>query len=430
MAAVKLQETPDHIIRDIALAEAGRRNVSFSVKEMPVLTEIKRRFGKERPLEGLRIGMSLHITTETAYLVDTLTAGGAKVAICSCNPLSSMDDCIAYLASEGVNVFGYRGESVEDYYRFIGKVIETGPDITVDDGCDLIKTLHEKRPELAARVIGGTEETTTGVHRLKAMHAEGALKYPVIAVNDSFTKHMFDNYYGTGQSAIDGVVRASNVLFAGKTVVVAGYGDCGKGVALRARGLGAKVVVTEVDPRRALQAAMDGHRVMPMEEAAGAGDIFITTTGNRDIIPFSAIQRMKDGAILANAGHFNNEIDVAALEKEAEEKEETRPLFMRYRVKGEDGNMRDVYLCGEGRLVNLACAEGHPSSVLDLSFSGQALAIEHIAKNRGKLRPGVMLLPDDIDLGIARMKLGSMGMRIDQLTDKQRKYMAGWKEGT
>jgi len=422
---MELQETPNYSIRDIALAESGRRNVSFSIKEMPVLAAIKQRFEREKPLKGLCIGMSLHITTETAFLVDALEAGGASVAICSCNPLSSMDDCIAYLAKKGVKVFGYRGETIKDYYRFIEKVIETKPDITVDDGCDLIKTLHEKYPELASKTIGGTEETTTGVHRVKAMEADGVLKYPVIAVNDNFTKHMFDNYYGTGQSALDGVIRASNVLFAGKTLVVAGYGDCGKGVALRASGLGAKVIVTEVDSRRGLQAAMDGHRVMPMEEAASKGDIFITTTGNKGIITIDDVKRMKDGAILANAGHFNNEIDVAALEANAEEKEETRPLFMRYRISG-----KDVYLCGEGRLVNLACAEGHPSSVLDLSFSGQALAIEYIARNRGKLKPGVMLLPDSMDLSIANMKLASMGIRIDHLTDEQKKYMAGWKEGT
>ena len=420
-----LQETGDYCIRDISLAENGRKNVSFTVKEMPVLTRVKERFEKERPLKGLKIGMALHITTETAYLVDTLTAGGAEVAICSCNPLSSMDDCIAYLAKRGVKVFGYRGESVGDYYRFIDRVIGTGPNITVDDGCDLVKAMHEKRPDLLKNVVGGTEETTTGIHRAKAMEKEGALKYPVIAVNDNFTKHMFDNYYGTGQSAIDGVIRASNVLFAGKTVVVSGYGDCGKGVALRAGGLGAKVIVTEVDPRRALQAAMDGHRVMRMKEAAPLGDIFITATGNKGVITLEAMEKMKDSAILANAGHFDNEIDVGALEKSAEEKEEVRPLFTRYRLRG-----KDVYLCGEGRLVNLACAEGHPSSVMDLSFAGQALAIEYLARNRGKLKPGVIMLPEGMDARIAELKLEGMGIAIDRLTGEQMKYLAGWKEGT
>ncbi len=419
----RLQETDRYCIRDISLAERGRKNISYTIKEMPVLSRIKARFEKERPLTGMRVGMALHITTETAYLVDTLTAGGAEVAICSCNPLSTQDDCAAYLAKKGISVFGYKGESVEDYYRFIGKVIDTEPDITVDDGCDLIKAVHEKRPGLLKTIKGGTEETTTGVKRLGAMEKEGALKYPVIAVNDSPTKHLFDNYYGTGQSAIDGVIRASNVLFAGKTVVVAGYGDCGRGVAMRSRGLGAKVIVTEVDPRRALQAAMDGHRVMRMDDAAKEGDIFITVTGAKGVIRMGHMEGMRDGAILANAGHFNNEIDVGALEREAAEKEEVRPLFKRYRLGG-----GDVYLCGEGRLVNLACAEGHPSAVLDLSFAGQALAVEYLAKNR--LKPGVSMLPDSIDKSIALMKLESMGIGIDSLTKEQREYLAGWKEGT
>lgn len=420
-----LQETENYCVKDISLAEDGRKNISFSIKEMPVLTKVKERFSKEKPLKGIRIGMALHITTETAYLVDTLIDGGAEVAICSCNPLSSMDDCIAYLAEKGVKVFAYRGETIKDYYRFIEKVIQTKPVVTVDDGCDLIKMMHEKYPELIGNIIGGCEETTTGVHRLRAMEKDGALKYPVIAVNDNFTKHMFDNHYGTGQSALDGIIRASNVLFAGKTIVVAGYGDCGKGVALRARGLGASVVVTEVDPRRALQAVMDGNRVMKMEEAAKTGDIFVTTTGNKGIVTMDHVKLMKDSAILANAGHFDSEIDVKGLEQDASEKEDVRPLFRRYRIDG-----KDVYLCGEGRLVNLACGEGHPSSVLDLSFAGQALAVEYLVKNRGKLKPGVLMLPDEIDESIAKLKLQSMKVTIDRLTKEQVIYLSGWKEGT
>ncbi len=420
-----IHETSSYSIRDISLAETGRKNIAFSITELPVLTIIKRRFEQEKPLKGIRVGMALHITTETAYLVDTLVAGGASVAICSCNPLSTQDDSSAYLAKEGVQVFGYKGENKEDYYRFIEKVIAFKPQVTVDDGCDLVKTLHEKHPELLKGMIGGSEETTTGVRRLQAMAKAGQLKYPMIAVNDNFTKHLFDNYYGTGQSAIDGVIRASNILFAGRIVVVVGYGDCGKGVATRAKGLGAQVIVTEVDEKRGLQAVMDGFRVMPMLEAAKLGEVFITVTGNKNVVSMDAIRLMKNSVILANAGHFDNEIDVHGLEKNASEIEEMRPLFKRFRI-----GTKDVYLCGEGRLVNLACAEGHPSSVLDMSFAGQALAVEYLVKNKGKLAPGVVHLPEEIDNNIARLKLESMGVKIDHLSPEQNAYLNEWQEGT
>ena len=420
-----MEETENYIIKDISLAEKGRKNISLSIKEMPVLTKIKERYEKEKPFDGIKIGMALHITTETAYLVDVLVAGGAEVAICGCNPLSSMDDCVAYLAKKGVKVYCYRGETIEDYYKFINKVIEFAPHITIDDGCDLVKAIHEDHPELINEIIGGCEETTTGIHRLKAMQKDNALKYPMIAVNDNFTKHLFDNYYGTGQSALDGVIRASNYLIAGKNVVIVGYEDCGKGLALRAKGMGGNVIVTEIDAKPALQAAMDGHRVMKMEDASVIGDIFISVTGNKHVIPLSIMKKMKDGVILANAGHFDNEIDVVALEENAQEKENIRTLFDRYNLDG-----KDIYLCGEGRLVNLANAEGHPSSVLDLSFAGQALGAEYLVKNKGNLPNEVINLPDDLDSKIAEMKVKCMNIELDELTDEQRKYLNSWEEGT
>jgi adenosylhomocysteinase len=420
-----IAETEDYSIKDISLAEQGRQNISYSISEMPVLTRLKARFEAEKPLAGIRVGMALHITTETAYLVDTLVAGGAEVAICSCNPLSSQDDSCAYLAAKGVKVFGYKGETKEDYYRFISKVIEFRPQITVDDGCDLVTELHNKHPELLKGVIGGSEETTTGVRRLLSMEHAGALKYPMIAVNDNFTKHMFDNFYGTGQSAMDGIIRASNILVAGKTVVVLGYGPCGKGVALRARALGANVIVTEVCPKMALQALMDGYRVMKFRDAAPLGNIFVTVTGNLNVIPFWSMGSMKEGAILSNAGHFDNEIELGKLEAEADEKEEVRPLFVRYKLGG-----KNLYVCGEGRLVNLACAEGHPSSVLDMSFAGQALAVEHLVKNQGQLKPGVIYLPEELDIEIAKIKLEEIGIELDELTPEQMAYLEGWQEGT
>jgi len=412
-------------VKDIKLAEEGRRNIEWAESQMGALLRVRERFEKEKPLKGHRIGMALHVTKETAVLVRTFIAGGAEVAITSCNPLSTQDNVAAALAKDGVNVYAYKGESIEDYYRFINKVIEFGPDVTIDDGCDLVTEVHTKHPEMAPGIICGCEETTTGIIRLRAMEREGVLKYPIIAVNDSETKHLMDNYYGTGQSAVDGIIRASNVLISGKTVVIAGYGDCGKGVAMRMRGLGANVIVTEVNPFRALQAIMDGNRVMPMDRAAGEGDIFVTVTGDINVITLDHIRKMKDGAILANAGHFNNEIDVNGLESAASSKREIRPLFTEYVVDG-----KKVFLCGEGRLVNLSCAEGHPSTVMSLSFCNQALGVEWGIKNADKLEPKVYRLPPDIDELVSRLQLEAMGVEIDTLSDEQTEYLKSWRSGT
>ncbi|MCK5734786.1 MAG: adenosylhomocysteinase, partial [Candidatus Latescibacteria bacterium] len=359
-------------VKDINLAEQGLKNLEWAEIQMGALLKVRERFIKEQPLKGYRVGMALHVTKETAILVRTLIAGGAQVAIASCNPLSTQDDAAAALASEGVRVYAYKGETREDYYRFIEEVIRFKPHVTIDDGCDLISEIHTKYPELIKDIICGCEETTTGVIRLRAMEQDGALKYPVIAVNDCQTKHLMDNYYGTGQSSLDGILRASNVLISGKTLVVAGYGNCGKGVALRGKGFGANVIVTEVDPFCALQAKMDGFRVMPMAQAVLEGDLYVTVTGDLHVISMDHIRAMKDGAILANSGHFDNEVDVQGLEKAASAKRSIRPLFDEYVVDG-----KRVFLCGEGRLVNLACAEGHPSTVMALSFCDQALGVEY-----------------------------------------------------
>ncbi|MFN7991416.1 MAG: adenosylhomocysteinase [Candidatus Micrarchaeia archaeon] len=414
----------DHEVRDIALADAGMLNIEYAEKSMPILTGIGKRFAKEKPFRGLRIGMALHVTKETAVLVRALSSGGAEVSIAGCNPLSTQDDVAAALASEGVNVYAKKGETKEEYYDYIERVIAHKPDLTIDDGCDLVSAIHERHRDLAGRMIGGCEETTTGVVRLRAMEKDGALRYPVVAVNDNKTKHLLDNYYGTGQSSLDGILRATNTLIAGKTFVVAGYGDCGKGVAERARGMGARVVVTEVDPFCALQAALDGHAVMRMDEAAPAGDIFLTVTGNKNVITTDHIKRMKDGAILANSGHFDVEIDVAGMNRLARPRR-IRPYLDEYAIGG-----RKIYLCGEGRLVNLAAAEGHPSQVMATSFAGQALACEHLVRNRGKLKPGVVTLPGEIDVMIAGLQLEALGLRIDKLTAEQKKYLASWQEGT
>jgi adenosylhomocysteinase len=411
-------------VKDISLAEQGKLNIELAEMRMGALLKVKERFAREKPLKGLTIGMALHVTKETAVLVRTLIAGGAKVAITGCNPLSTQDDVAAALAKEGVMIFAYKGENHEDYYRYLTKVIEAKPDITIDDGCDLVSEIHTKHPELIKTILGGCEETTTGIIRLRAMEKDKALEYPVIAVNDNKTKHLLDNYYGTGQSTIDGILRATNILFAGKSVVVCGYGSCGKGVALKSKGLGANVVVTEIDPFRALQAMLDGFGVMPLKEAAKIGDVFITVTGNKNVIDSEHILLMKDGAILANAGHFDAEINVKFLEKEGK-KRKMRPFLDEYIVKG-----KRVYLCGEGRLVNLSAAEGHPSEVMSTSFCGQALACEFIAKNKGKLKPGVITLPSDIDDLIATLQLEAMGVKFDKLTDEQKKYLASWQEGT
>ncbi|MHB9028128.1 MAG: adenosylhomocysteinase [Candidatus Latescibacterota bacterium] len=412
-------------IKDISLAEQGRRNIQWAERQMGALLKVRERFEREKPLAGRRIGLALHITKETAVLVHTLIAGGAEVAITSCNPLSTQDDVAAALAAEGIATFGYKGESVEDYYRFVNAVLDFNPDVTIDDGCDLVTAVHMSRTDLIGKMIVGCEETTTGIIRLCSMDREGALKYPVIAVNDCDTKHLMDNYYGTGQSTIDGILRASNLLIAGKTVVVAGYGNCGKGVALRAKGLGGNVIITEVNPFRALQAAMDGFRVMKMAEAAPLGDLFITVTGDLHVITTDHVRLMKDGAVLANSGHFNNEIDVNGLEKESSSKLTIRPWFDEFVVNG-----KSVFLCGEGRLVNLACAEGHPSTVMAMSFCDQALGVEYGVKNYGKLAPGVHQLPAEIDMRVAELQLEAMGVDIDTLTPEQVEYLNSWREGT
>jgi len=412
-------------IKDIALAEQGKKNIEWAESQMGALLKVRERFEREKPLAGHRIGMALHITKETAALVRTLIAGGAEVAITSCNPLSTQDDVAAALAADGIAVYGYKGESVEEYYRFINAVLDFEPDVTIDDGCDLVTAVHKDRTDLLDGMICGCEETTTGIIRLRSMEKDGALKYPVIAVNDCDTKHLMDNYYGTGQSTIDGIMRASNILFAGKTVVVIGYGNCGKGVSLRAKGFGANVIVTEVNPFRALQAAMDGFRVMKMDEAAPLGDVFISVTGNLHVISLDHIRKMKNGAILANSGHFNNEIDVDGLEEKAESKRTIRPYFDEYEIDG-----KSVFLCGEGRLVNLSCAEGHPSTVMAMSFCDQALGVEYGIRNRGRLEPGVHKLPVEIDMQVAELQLEAMGVSIDELTPEQVEYLNSWQEGT
>ena len=412
-------------VKDITLADQGNRNIELAESQMGALLKVRERFEREKPLSGHRIGLALHITKETAALVRTLIAGGAEVAITSCNPLSTQDDVAAALAVEGIPTYGIKGESVEDYYRFITAVLDFNPDITIDDGCDLVSAVHTDRKDLIDNMLFGCEETTTGIIRLKSMEKEGALHYPIIAVNDCDTKHLMDNYYGTGQSTMDGILRASNVLLAGKTVVVIGYGNCGKGVSMRAKGLGANVIVTEVKPFRGLQAAMDGFRVMKMDEAALLGDIFITVTGNVHVISTDHIRTMKPGAILANSGHFDNEIDVKGLKKIASSKRTIRPLFDEYTV---DGKL--VYLCGEGRLVNLACGEGHPSTVMALSFCDQALGVEYGIKNQGILTPGVHTLPEEIDIHVAELQLEAMNVKIDEITPEQLKYLNSWQEGT
>ncbi|MBI4181953.1 MAG: adenosylhomocysteinase [Candidatus Aenigmarchaeota archaeon] len=415
---------PTYEVKDIRLAEQGRLNIELAEQEMGALLKIRARFQKEQPLQGVRVGMALHLTKETAALIRTLAAGGADVAITGCNPLSAQDDVCAALAADGAKIWGYKGEAKEDYYRYLQRVIAFKPHITIDDGCDLVTEIHTKHPELLPGIWGGCEETTTGIIRLRAMEKEGLLKYPIIAVNDNKTKHLRDNFYGTGQSSLDGILRATHLLFAGKIVVVAGYGSCGKGVALRARGMGAEVIVTEVDPFRALQARMDGHRVMPMADAARIGDVFLTVTGNKGILRKEHFPLLKHGAILANAGHFDVEIDLKALEQMAA-KRRVRASLDEYTLNG-----KRVYVVAEGRLVNLAAAEGHPALVMAMSFCGQSLAVEHLVKNRGKLPAQVITLPGEIDTMISRLQLEEMGIRFDQLTKEQEHYLQEWREGT
>ncbi|MDA8102605.1 MAG: adenosylhomocysteinase [Nitrospiraceae bacterium] len=419
-------------IADIGLAEAGRRRISWADAEMPVLASIRERFAREKPLAGQVVGACMHITTETANLLRTLKAGGAEVYACASNPLSTQDDVAAALVKyDQIPVFAIRGEGDATYYSHIDAVLDAHPTITMDDGCDLVTRLHTQRPEQLVGMVGGTEETTTGVIRLRAMEASGALKYPIVAVNDADTKHMFDNRYGTGQSTLDGIIRATNVLIAGKVFVVAGYGYCGKGVASRARGMGAQVVVTEVDPIRALEAVMDGFRVEPMDEAAREGDIFVTVTGDRDVIAEQHFKIMKDGAILANSGHFDIEIDLKALAAMAggERRREVKPLVEEFLVPQEGGDAR-IRVVAEGRLVNLGAAEGHPAAVMDMSFANQALAGEWVAKGAAELGAKVYDVPREIDDEVALLKLRSMGITIDQLTDAQREYLTSWQHGT
>ncbi len=414
-------------VKDLQFAEGGRRRIEWAEREMPVLSQIQERFLKERPLDGVRISACLHVTSETANLMKTLQAGGADVVLTASNPLSTQDDVAASLVVHNeIPVFAVKGESNAVYYKHIAAALDHKPQVTMDDGADLVSTLHKERRELLDEMIGGTEETTTGVIRLRAMAADGALSFPVIAVNDAMTKHFFDNRYGTGQSTIDGIVRATNILLAGKTFVVAGFGWCGRGLAMRARGLGANVVVTEVDPLPALEAVMDGYRVMPMNEAAKIGDIFVTLTGDLNVIDRHHFGLMKDGAIIANSGHFNVEINIPALEEMAVSKRLVRPFVEQYEMK--DG--RCLHLLGEGRLINLAAAEGHPASVMDMSFANQALSVEYMIKNGSTLTKKVYSVPDEIDREIARLKLRAMGVMIDQLTPEQVHYLNSWEEGT
>jgi adenosylhomocysteinase len=414
-------------VKDTRLAEGGRRRIDWAEREMPVLRLIRERFSKERPLNGVRIAACLHVTTETANLMNTLHLGGAEVILTASNPLSTQDDVAAALVSHyEIPVHAIKGEDNVTYYKHIHSALDIKPHMTMDDGADLVSTLHKDRRELLSGVIGGTEETTTGVIRLRAMAADKALMFPVVAVNDAMTKHFFDNRYGTGQSTIDGVIRATNILLAGKVFVIAGYGWCGRGLAMRARGLGANVVVTEVDPLPALEAVMDGFRVIPMADAAKIGDIFVTVTGDINVIDKQHFEVMKDGAIVANSGHFNVEINIPALEEMANEKRLVRPFVEQYELDGG----RTINLLGEGRLINLAAAEGHPASVMDMSFANQALSLEYMVKNAEKLEKKVYSVPENIDKEIARLKLEAMNVKIDILTTEQMAYLNSWEEGT
>ena len=414
-------------VKDISLADAGKRKIEWAQQQMPVLQIIRKRFIKEQPLKGLRVSACLHVTSETANLAITLRDGGADLVLCASNPLSTQDEVAASLVKDySIPTYAIKGEDNATYYAHLSAGVEHKPQITMDDGADLVTTLLTKSAHLVPNVIGGTEETTTGVIRLRAMAKDGTLKYPVIAVNDAETKHFFDNRYGTGQSTIDGIIRATNLLIAGMKVVVAGYGWCGKGVAMRAKGLGADVIVTEVNAVRAIEAVMDGFRVMPMVDAARLGDIFVTVTGNKSVLTGEHFERMKDGAVICNSGHFNVEIDIPSLEKMSTSKRVARPFVDEYSVK--DG--RRIHLLGEGRLINLAAAEGHPAAVMDMSFANQALSAEYILKHASELKPQVYVVPEAIDREIARLKLDSMGVKMDKLTPEQELYLASWSEGT
>jgi len=413
-------------IKDRSLAEQGKLRIDWAGKEMPVVKQIKQRFATEKPLEGIRISACLHVTTETANLALTLREAGADLILCASNPLSTQDDVAAALVDYGIPVNAIKGESDETYYKHIITALKHKPQLTMDDGADLVSTLHKEHTELAADVIGGTEETTTGVIRLRNMAVAGKLNYPIIAVNDAQTKHFFDNRYGTGQSAIDGITRATNILWAGRKVVVCGYGWCSKGIAMRAHGLGAQVIVTEVNPIPALEAAMDSYQVMPLIEACKIGEVFITATGDKNVIDGAHFAQMKDGAIVANSGHFNVEINISALENLSKSKKRIRPFVDEYTLT--DGRL--IYLLGEGRLINLAAAEGHPASVMDMSFANQSLCMEWLVKMRGKLQPDVYPVPEEIDKEVGQLKLDSMNIAIDSLTEEQKNYLQSWESGT
>lgn len=417
---------PQYDVKDLGLADRGKARIEWAANEMPVLASIRERFAKERPLDGLTLAACLHVTTETANLMIALKAGGANIALCASNPLSTQDDVAAALVQHyGIGTFAIKGEDNATYYQHINATLDARPHMTMDDGADTVSLIHSERRDLLANILGGTEETTTGVIRLKAMAKDGVLGYPIVAVNDAMTKHMFDNRYGTGQSTIDGIVRATNVLLAGRKFVVAGYGWCGKGLALRARGIGANVIVTEVDPLKALEAHMDGFTVLPMDEAAKIGDVFCTVTGDIHVLRAEHFAAMKDGAIIANSGHFNVEIDLEALGKMTSSKREVRDYVEEYVVDG-----KRLYVLGEGRLINLASAEGHPASVMDMSFANQALAAEWMKQNYATLQKTVYSVPEEIDQEIARLKLAAMGVAIDTLTDEQQRYLSSWEMGT
>ena len=414
-------------VKDIALADAGKRKIEWAQQQMPVLQLIRKRFIKEQPLKGLRVSACLHVTSETANLMITLRDGGADVVLCASNPLSTQDEVAASLNRDyNIPTYAIKGEDNETYYSHLRAALDHQPQMTMDDGADLVTMLLTKRTDLIQDVIAGTEETTTGVIRLRAMAKDGTLKYPVIAVNDAQTKHFFDNRYGTGQSTLDGVIRATNLLLAGLKLVIAGYGWCGRGVAMRAKGLGADVIVTEIDPVKGIEAVMDGFRVLPMADAAKEGDVFVTVTGNKNVIRAEHFEQMKSGAVVCNSGHFNVEIDIPALERLSSGKREVRPLVDEYQLK--DG--RRICLIGEGRLVNLATAEGHPAAVMDMSFANQALSAEYLVKNSKELKAQVYVVPEHLDKEIARLKLESMGHKLDKLTPEQEQYLASWQEGT
>jgi len=414
-------------VKDLSLADVGKRRIEWAFQSMPVLQSIRKQFIKAQPLKDIRVAACLHVTTETANLMVTLRDGGANIVLCASNPLSTQDDVASSLVRDyNIPVFAIKGENNESYYSHIMSALDHRPNITMDDGADLVTILHTKRKELLEHVIGGTEETTTGVIRLRAMAKDGVLKYPIVAVNDALTKHLFDNRYGTGQSTLDGVIRATNILLAGLTVVVAGYGWCGRGVASRARGMGANVIVTEIDPTKAIEAVMDGYRVMSMMEAATIGDLFITLTGNKSVIARDHFEKLKNGAIICNSGHFNVEIDLETLGKMASSRRQTREFVEEFALK--DG--RRIYVLGEGRLINLAAAEGHPASVMDMSFANQALSADYMIKNHASLEKRVYPVPEELDKQVARMKLEAMAVKIDRLTLEQEHYLASWNEGT